>query len=176
MGRDKAWIALDGKPLVRHAYDALDGCCDEVFVVARDPGPFIREALTAVADAPQPTGPVGGILSALRSASHPLVFIAACDMPFLSGTFIRELAALAGGHDAVVPIRDGRRESLHTVWVKDLQVPDPPQSVHELLDVLNVFDVTEDQWRTWDPAGLSLTNLNTPAELEAAARSPRSPI
>ncbi len=173
MGRDKALIELNRRPLILRIFDRLDRVSDDVFAVARDTAPLEAMGLRAFADEVDVQTPVAGILTALGRAIHPHVFICACDMPFVLPDVIRLLAACAGGGVAV-PVHDGRPESLHAVWATGLRdrvgevLSGGELAVHRVLEALDVTYVDEDEWRVVDPRGRSFVNINTPSDLGAA--------
>lgn len=84
MGRDKSRIRLGRRTLLGHARAAVADAGLKPRVVATDLQPGL--------------GPLGGIVTALRSGRHSRVLFLGCDMPFLSGELIDEfLEAAADG-------------------------------------------------------------------------------
>jgi molybdopterin-guanine dinucleotide biosynthesis protein A len=124
-----------------------------------------------VRDAIPGKGAPGGIHAALEAARTGWIFAAACDMPFLSGEGIRLLASRRGEGRAVAVLWCGRLEGMHAFWSREalpdverlLRQGDP--SVRDLLAAVGALVVPEVEWRTVDPEGRSLENVNTPADL-----------
>ena len=174
MGRDKALVDFDGRPLVTRVVDALSAWSDDVFVVAKSRADLEALGVRVYHDDSDARTPLAGVLASLRAAAHPLVFVCATDMPHISPALVALLASRAHGVDAVVPERDGRLEPLHAVWSAaamdaiDVRLGAGERAVHRVLDELNVITVDELEWRAVDPEGASFTNLNTPDELAAA--------
>src|SRR5688500_10863139 len=83
MGSHKGLVEIDGRPLIARTAERLREACDDVFVVARHE---LEVDERIVIDAFDEQTPFGGIITALRSARHPLVFICACDMPDVDPT------------------------------------------------------------------------------------------
>ena len=176
MGRDKAALELHGRPLVAWVTDALRSAFREVVIV----GPAHRAELVPevpiIADAFPGQGPLGGIATALAHAGPRRVFVAACDMPFLSTALARYLASVGLEAAAVVPRSERGMEPLcaayghscHQVAKELLAGGDP--SMADLLARVTVRVVEPEDWRGHDPSGRSLVNLNTPEEWEAARR------
>src|SRR3954447_6439712 len=118
MGRDKALIEIDGRPLVERVADVLvaSGCAPVVAI-----GPAESSARIEHVDDLWPgAGPLGGVLTALSLASPAIVV--ACDLPRLDVQTVNALsdaaaAALARGHhiDAVMA-RSDRPEPLCALW------------------------------------------------------------
>ena len=176
MGRDKAFVELNRRPLIVRVTDRLWNCADEVFVVTKHPEDFDRLDRRAVPDGAEAQTPLAGVLGALRAAKHERVFVCACDTPFISPELVRLLAARLEGHDAAAPRNEGRAESLHAVWSSRLgdrvaeSIDAGERAVHRVLEELRVAWVEEDEWRPLDPRGRSFVNLNTIDDVERAAR------
>jgi len=61
-------------------------------------------------------GALGGLHTGLESAETPYIFAAACDMPFLTETVIREILKYRSGTDAVIPMGPRGPEPLCAVY------------------------------------------------------------
>jgi molybdopterin-guanine dinucleotide biosynthesis protein A len=174
MGRDKARVEFDGRPLVLRIVERLETVSDDVFVVARAGSNLASLGSRVYTDACDARTPLAGILTALRVAVHPLVFVCATDMPHVSVELIALLVSHAVSADVVVPQRDGRLEPLHAVWSSTVAgdvttaLDAGERAVHRVLARLNVATIAEDEWCAVDPSGASFTNINTPDELVAA--------
>ena len=81
MGRDKALLLLDGKPLVEHAVKKLKRLCASVSILANDTA--LKRWAPVVPDNVTGFGPLGGIEAALASSKYPWNLIVPVDMPFL---------------------------------------------------------------------------------------------
>jgi molybdopterin-guanine dinucleotide biosynthesis protein A len=175
MGRDKASIEFRGRPLVARIADRLSSISSDVFAVGKGDADLTGSGIRVYRDAFDVRTPLAGIATAMRQAVHPLVFVCATDMPYVSCELVVFLASkLSTGIDAVVPERDGRPEPLHAVWSTAAApgvvgaLEDGERAVHRSLERLHVVSVPEDEWRVVDPDASSFTNLNTPDELYAA--------
>jgi molybdenum cofactor guanylyltransferase len=78
MGRDKALLDWNGRPLLLHMVDLLRSATDGVQVVGRDLLP----------DRVPGRGPLSGIATALAVSSSDANLIAAVDLPFLTKDFL----------------------------------------------------------------------------------------
>ncbi len=103
MGRDKAWIELQGRPLIEHVLARLEQVCAEIIVVANDQAPYAQLAARVVGDILPGHGSLGGIYSGLHAAQFERAIVVACDMPFLTPALLRHMLTLAEEHDVVVP-------------------------------------------------------------------------
>jgi len=179
MGQDKAWLELgDGRPIVRRVIDVLSEVADEVLIVANDPR-YATLGPRVVPDRFPDGGALGGITTGVGAASHPTVLVAACDMPFLRADLWRLLLAHSDEADVVIPRVGGEYETLHAVYAQAC-VPAMERAlaagrmrVISFFDDVRVRAIEEAELRAVDPDLAALTNLNTPAELEAALQAAR---
>lgn len=102
IGGGKAFVALQGRPLIAHVIDRLAPQVSRIAVNASDE-PRLREfGLPVLPDAEPGRGPLGGILAALiwaRGEGAEAVLTAAVDTPFLPGDLAERLAG-AGARGA----------------------------------------------------------------------------
>ena len=130
MGRSKAWLEFDGRPLLVHVVDRLATVAGPVLVVAapEQPLPPLPSVATVARDPVEGDGPLRGIAVGL-AALAPLVryaFVCATDAPFVSAAFVRRLHALrcegpTGSAYEVVAVRqDGRVHPLQAVYATAL--------------------------------------------------------
>jgi molybdopterin-guanine dinucleotide biosynthesis protein A len=104
-GVDKTRLPLAGRTLLQRAVDALASVTTTCLVVggAEVPG------ATVVADRYPGAGPLGGLLTALDAIESSHALILAADLPFLSGSLLRDVQrAGADAAAAVVQHPDGR--------------------------------------------------------------------
>ena len=172
MGRDKALIDYQGKPIIAHVIETLRALSDDVIVVSNRSEIYSRFGARVVADYEPPCGPLGGIAAGLAAAQHDLVVVVACDMPFLNIELLRKLIDAAEGVDAAVPKTGEEFEPLHAVYRRTCYTPivrrieQGDRRVISFFEDVRVRAVPEAEWRAFDPEGRSLINLNTPDDLE----------
>ncbi len=173
-GIPKGLLQVEGETIAARALRLLGSLVPASLVVANDPGPYRALGATVVGDAIAGKGAPGGIHAALRAAGTEWIFAAACDMPFLAAAPIRLLAAHRRPGVAAVLVRfGGVLQPLHAFWSREclavlermLARGDP--SLVQLARAVPAHVVEEEEWRTVDPAGRALENVNTP---EDAAR------
>ena len=113
MGTDKAFVEVDGQPLVLRVVEALRSAgADPVATIGGDLDRLRALGVDAYPDREAGQGPLGGIVTALEVLDAEIVFVAACDLIALSGEAVREvLDAMTPDADAVVP-RSDRLEPL----------------------------------------------------------------
>jgi molybdopterin-guanine dinucleotide biosynthesis protein A len=176
-GRDKASELLLGLPMLQRVLDRLAGRVDEYVVVKRQgqelPG-VAAVSLRIVEDVYPDTGPLGGICTGLETMEAPLAIAVACDMPLLQPALIEALLALGQEHDLVVPMRGGMPEPLCAVYSKACIGPMQRQldsgnlKVTGFYGLMTPWFVREEEWRRFDPQGLSFENLNREKDLQRA--------
>ena len=175
MGTDKALIDYHGRPILAHVIDTLRQLSDDVIVVANRSDVYdpLAAPLGArlVPDYDPPSGPLGGIAAGLAAMTHELAIVVACDMPFLNLDLFRYLIERAADFDAVVPQTGDQYEPLHAVYRRSCLAAIQRRLANNERRVISFFQdvrlsvVSETEWRVFDPAGRSLSNLNTPADL-----------
>jgi molybdopterin-guanine dinucleotide biosynthesis protein A len=103
MGQDKCLIRVKGVPLWRRQLNLLLEVSTDAFVVAPARPHWLPDNLHWVPDAVQDKGPIGGLAAALAHASNNKVLVLAVDMPAMSSTFLKQLAAMASHSGGVIP-------------------------------------------------------------------------
>jgi molybdopterin-guanine dinucleotide biosynthesis protein A len=179
MGTDKAFLRIGEATMIDRVLTALRAACGTVIVVAKmraaSGGAYARLAARLVDDDADDQAPVIGLRAGLRASETPWVFVASCDLPFLSPRAVRLLADLAPGYDAAVPFVDDRWHPLHAVYAVaaagavERVIERGERRMTELLARLRVRAVTGAELRTVDPALETLCNINTPEEYVAVA-------
>ncbi len=167
MGRDKATLGHpDGTvTMVEFTVAVLSSRCAPVFVIAAPGQPLPPLDAQVLRDEVRGVGPLlatGRGLRAAADAGLERAFVSAVDMPFLSTDIIDELAPHRGV-DIVLPW-DGRDHYLAGIYRTDLAdhidtlVSAGERSMRALADTV----VTQ---RIVIPAGRTLANVNSPADL-----------
>ncbi|MDP6367376.1 MAG: molybdenum cofactor guanylyltransferase [Nitrospinota bacterium] len=175
MGRDKAFLPMEGRPAVSRVADSLKGIFSDVFVVANDPPPYEALGFRVVVDILEGNDSLGGLHAAVASVGGGHVFVTGCDMPSLQAPLLKGLASQAEGWDVVVPIVRDFSEPLCAVYGSDCEAPIRSRIEAGELKMIGFYTdvrvkrVEEAEWRPWDPDALSFRNLNTPGEYEEAA-------
>ena len=175
MGRDKAFVSFGGRPLAEIARCALlEAGAVEVLSIGGDEARLERLGFTAVGDDDAGEGPLGGLLTALRTAALDWVAVLACDLPRTSAGTVRELLEHTGpGTDVVVPLLDGRPQPAHAVWRRDCRgLLEPLFTAGERRLGAAVERVRSRLVTVSDPT--TLTDVDTPGDLHSLG-SPATP-
>jgi molybdopterin-guanine dinucleotide biosynthesis protein A len=176
LGRDKALLTINGETLLVRAVRTLHSVTAEQIVVGPPDRATQAGGVRAVPDEYPGSGPLGGIYSALRAASHEYLLVVACDMPFLNPALLAHLLTLAPAHDVVLPRLQGRGEQLHAVYRRTCldpirrQIERGDYKIDRFFAEVDVRDVDEDELRRYDPDLHSLRNVNTADDWAEAQR------
>ncbi|SRR5581483_813221 len=176
MGRPKALLSFDGEPLIAHVVRKLAQIFPEIVVVAAPDQELPPLPATVARDEVAYRGPVSGIYHGLAAAAREICFVTSCDAPFLNPALIAHLLAQIADSDVVVPFWEERFQPLHAVYRAGVAPLLRAQLERGELRPIFLFDkvrtrkILEDEIRRFDPDGLSLLNMNAPADYETALR------
>jgi molybdenum cofactor guanylyltransferase len=174
MGRDKALIDFNGRPIIAHVIETLRELSDDVIVVSNRADEYVRFGARIVPDFDPPSGPLGGIATGLSAANNALSIVVACDMPFLNRSLLRYLIDRADKVDAVVMKTGDDYEPLHAVYRSTClpfiqqHLTQGDRRVISFYDDVKLLTIPEEEWRPIDPEARSISNLNTPEDLSRA--------
>ena len=132
--------------------------------------PHLNPRTRVIADIVPGCGPLGGLHAALTSARSDVLFLVACDMPYVSSAFVEHLLALAGEADAIVPRTERGYHPLCAVYTRACLEPAAAQLADRRLKMLGLLDhvrvrvVPIDEIRCFGAPDRLLANVNTPAD------------
>jgi len=187
MGEDKALKPFLGRPLIQHVIERLASIADEMIVTTNRPAEYgFLNTLTGsvhrlrlVSDLKPGRGALGGLYTAISSATSPFVAVVACDMPFASKNFFESSHRLMvkDEADVVIAKTDAGYEPLHALYRRETCLPaieaamDTDQwKVIAWFPQVKVRTLLPNEFKAFDPAGLCFLNLNTPEDFLAAER------
>lgn len=177
MGEDKALKPFLGRPLIQRVIERLSPIADEVIVTTNRPDDYSFLNLRLIADLKPDRGALGGLYTAIASATHPTVAVVACDMPFASPMLFETMSRLLVEKDADVVIIKSEHgyEPLHAVYRRDACLPAIESAIDaDLWKVIawfpqvKVHELSQDEVKAYDPQGLAFWNVNTPEEFAEA--------
>lgn len=125
MGRDKALIDIDGKPMLVRAAESLLAVTDAVVVVQdrRDHYNSLfagNSQIRCIEDQAAYTGPLHGIIRALAVATRPWILVSPCDHPYIDAVLWQALLDLRRENLlAVVPEVEGVLQPLLAAYHVD---------------------------------------------------------
>jgi len=177
MGRDKAFLQLDGTPLIQIVIDRIAAVCTEVLIVAGEIAPYGGLGATVIEDQFQGVGVLGGLHAGLAAASHETTLAVGCDMPFLKPDLLRAFARWLEGYDVAVLEHGGYVEPLHGAYGRTCLEPieavihQGKRRIISFFPHVSVRTITPEEITPLDPDLESFRNLNTPEEWQAAKAS-----
>jgi molybdopterin-guanine dinucleotide biosynthesis protein A len=175
MGQDKGLSLFLGQRLVERVVERVVPVADEVLVTTNRPEGYRFLDVPLVPDVIPGYGALGGLYTALMVASHPLVAVVACDMPFANLHLLgaERDAAIETQADVVIPQTEMGLEPFHAVYRRDTCLPQVKASLDEgkrRVDAwfprVKVRFLIAEEILAHDPHQLAFVNVNTPEELE----------
>ena len=182
MGEDKALKSFLGRPLIHHVVDRLRSVAPEIIVTTNRPQDYAFLGLRLVSDLKPGRGALGGLYTAIASASQPLVAVVACDMPFASAGLIEAAGRIMDEEqvDVVIAKSDEGYEPLHAVYRRETCLPAIEAAINAdqwkvvaWFPQVTVRILTLEEVKQYDPVGLAFWNVNTPEEFAEAEQRAR---
>ena len=116
-GVNKGTLVVGHAAIVDRQLEALREVAREIFVVGRDDPAWTTRGLRVFADEMPGTGPLGGVYTAIVRSPADRTLVIACDMPFVSASFLRRLADVEGA-DLVIPRHARGYEPLCAIYAR----------------------------------------------------------
>jgi molybdopterin-guanine dinucleotide biosynthesis protein A len=171
MGKNKAFLRVDGKRLIDRTVCLFRSFFREVIIVAANPLDYLDQETVIVTDILPKRGALGGIYTGLFYATEEHAFVAACDMPFMNLNFLEYMASQAAGYDIVVPAPPDGLQPLHAVYarrclpaIRNLLDRNHMQ-IREFYPGHRLLKISPEVLHSYDPTGRMFMNLNTPEDL-----------
>jgi molybdopterin-guanine dinucleotide biosynthesis protein A len=181
-GRDKALVEIEGAPMLLRMRALLGEVTTQVNVIAA-PGKYAALGITSIADRWEGQGPLAGIITALLTTKETgseaqWNLIVGCDMPFLTGEWLRHLVtrALASSAEVVAPQSAQGLEPLCACWrtsaAEKLQsaFEEGVRKITQAMKRLPMEVLDEADWKRFDATGRLFWNMNTAADYNEAKR------
>jgi molybdenum cofactor guanylyltransferase len=179
-GRDKLAEPIDGRPLLSHAIDAVravDPGLDLVVVGAPGASPSVPPEVGLVHDARAFEGPLAGLATGFGALVPDVdrVIVVGGDMPGLVPAVLRLLAStladdpaidlvLLAGDDRTRPLPSAIRRS-SGAGATEILLAAGERRLRALTEVLTTAVIPAPAWRSLDPSGATLDDVDTPADL-----------
>jgi molybdopterin-guanine dinucleotide biosynthesis protein A len=194
MGQDKAWLEIEGRPMIERVIAAARPVVERLGIVinASNPQAERYERLTGswnaelLFDLHEHCGPLGGIHTALADcAENESALILACDLPFITTEFLSFLSNLhqSGERQAVtVPLdQSNRLQPLAAIFSQSCQTAVEQMLAADDLKVdllysrLPVRRVRFAEFAHLPNAERFFVNVNTPIEYRSAINFATTP-
>jgi molybdenum cofactor guanylyltransferase len=177
-GRDKLETVIDGRPLLDHAVDAVRSIAqdiDVVVVAAPDGRPTVASGVRVVHDAIAFGGPLAGVATGMGALEPDVdrVVVVAGDMPGLVVAVLTGMLDLLDASiDAVLLEQDDEGRPLPSAYRRapaELVVgrlrASGERRLRALPGALGAHVIPASMWRTWDPEGSSLRDIDAPEDV-----------
>lgn len=176
MGEKKAFIKIEGVPIIRRIHGLFEKIFNEIIIVANQKEEFATFGAKICSDLFPNRGVLGGLYTGLFFSSFEYSFCVACDMPFLKESVIRYLIERIDDYDVIVPKTNEGLEPLHAIYSKNCL--DPIRKVIEegryktvdFYPMVKTKIVEEYELISLDSTMESFINVNTPEELISIKR------
>jgi molybdopterin-guanine dinucleotide biosynthesis protein A len=177
MGSDKGRLPFMHRALILRVIERLAPLADEVIVTTNRPDDYKFLGVPLFRDVVPGRGALGGLYTALQAASHPLVAVVACDMPFASRELFEYEYSLIveKAVDVVIPSSAEGLEPMHAIFRRATCLPAVQTAVQQnewklisWFAQVQVHTLPVAEVNRFDPHGRIFMNVNTPADLELA--------
>lgn len=186
MGRSKATVPFDGRPLICRLVERLAPAADELIITTNEAANlgFLADlecdlpegGIKLVADLHEYRGALPGLHTAFDAAKYPFVAVVACDMVFASPTLVVAEAIEMAETDAdvVVPVNKHGFEPFHAIYRRESclaaaerAIADGKFRAQALFDdpAISVREFSQEKVLQAEPRGGCFINANTPEEL-----------
>lgn len=181
MGRDKAALVLDGRPLLLRTLDAVSAVAAEI-VIVRAPGQSLpaldgAPAARVVDDPVAGEGPLRGIATGLGAITAPVAVVVGVDMPFLRPALLRLIAGRVSTERRwVLPIASRRPQPLCSAFARDAlpvvlaHLAAGDRAPMAVAADLGFYRMPPEEWGAADPDGWSFVDVDTPEDFAEAER------
>lgn len=169
----KAFIEINHQRIIDSNIRLLKKIFNRVIISTNDPKLYFYTGLPMIGDILPIRGPMTGIFSVLSSPDTSILFVIACDMPFINAILIKYIMdSWKDKYDALIPIFNGLPQPLFGIYSKGIvnrmeeEIKSNNKSLIDFLKKINTFYIKEGEVRNIDPEGRSFVNLNTMRDFE----------
>lgn len=170
-GSDKAFIKINGMPLIERQVNALRNIFTKIIIVTNRPKKYGFKNIKIIQDIIKNRGPLGGIYSGLMESDSFYNFVVACDMPFISRSLIRYIMKNKNSYDIIIPKIDRKYHPLFGLYSKNCIPVIEKALKRNRLKVSAIFPkvktgfILRKEIERFDKPLLSLKNINTRDDL-----------
>ena len=174
-GRNKAFIEIARSRIIDRTIRLFRELFDETIIIANDPVPYSSLDIPLFTDVIRDAGPLGGIHSALVHAKNDYVFVAPCDMPFLSEKLIRHMiSGIDEAVEVIVPRFDDEWEPLHAIYSRkclpfiERQLEKGERRIVTFYPTVRTRVITADECESISLSPEIFFNINTEGDMKKA--------
>jgi len=178
MGENKAFIQIEGIPIVKRIYNLFKELFQEVMIVTNENQKdlFSNFDSKIYSDLIPDKGALGGLYTGIFYSSFQHSFCVACDMPFIKKSLVQYLIENIGDADVIAPRTIDGFQPLHAIYSKNCLDPirrmmdEGKSKIIDIYSQVKLKIVDEKDFHCFDPGGESFINVNTPEELQTIRR------
>ncbi len=165
MGRDKAEVEVDGRPMLHRVADAMAPSVSRVVLLGPD-----RAGWECWPDSVHAAGPLAGIATALSRTDTAQVLVVAVDNAFTRPDTLAQIVSLAGDVPVVPVDEGGIRQVTCALYPRAIakaavEEASAEGTIQTLLDRVSFRAVAPAEWRRWGEDGRSWFSADTPEAL-----------
>jgi len=145
-GLDKAFLLIEGQPLIEKLINILRAIFDEIVIATNSPGKYLgNPALSDViitTDHIKNIGPLGGIYTGLKTIKNDAAFFVACDMPYIDKDIIcKQINSFQNQEiDCLVSRCGSKVHPLHGIYSKSVLDIIPEVIKSNNFSIMNLVD------------------------------------
>lgn len=177
-GKNKALIRIGGKRILDRIYEVFTILFDKIILVTNDPVQYMEWDFDIATDIFPIRSSLTGIHTGLFYTATPYAFFSACDIPFIKKELIEILLdSVEPGIDIVLPETSKGVEPLFSIYSKrcfkliEEQLEKKSFKIQRMFQKVRIKKIPENILRSIDPDLVSLTNINTPVDLDRAKQA-----
>ena len=171
MGENKAFLKIEGLPIIHRICGLFKELFQEVIIVTNETGLFANLDSRIYADIIPNKGALGGLYTGLYFSRFHYSFCVACDMPFINKLLVEYLVSKIRDEDVIVPRTNDGLQPLHALYSKNCLEPikgvidQGKYKIIDFYDIVRVRIIEEEDFTHLDPSKASFINVNTREEL-----------
>ncbi len=180
MGKNKAFIQVEGIPIIRRIHSLFKELFEEVIIVTNEKDLFSDFDSKIYSDLIPDKGALGGLYTGIFFSSFYHSFCVGCDMPFIKKSLVQYLIENMDAMDVIVPRTKDGLQPLHAIYSKNCVDPirksidEGKSKIIDIYHKVKVKVVDEEEFIRFDPGRESFINVNTPEELVTLRRNRES--
>jgi molybdopterin-guanine dinucleotide biosynthesis protein A len=171
MGENKAFIQIEGVPIVKRICDLFTELFQEVIIVTNQKHLFSNFDSKIYSDLIPGKGALGGLYTGIFFSSFQHSFCVACDMPFIKKSLVQYLIEHIDEADVIVPRTKDGLQPLHAIYSKNCidpmkrMIEEGKSKIIDIYNQVHVKIIDEKDFICFDPGRESFINVNTREEL-----------
>jgi molybdenum cofactor guanylyltransferase len=174
-GEKKTFRMVGEAMILENIYKVFSALFKEIIIVVNDPKDFAGWDMTIVTDIIPKKCALAGLHAGLFYASHPYIYVTACDVPFVRQSVIEHIVGkIEKGYDVIVPRTDDGLETLSAAYSKEC-IPMIETCLEKDIYMIKKFfrpgkvkEIPIKELKPLDPDLQFIFNVNTPEDLEKA--------